>query len=198
MTYTASAAPAAPPPVTRYSYVVAGFLAVVYTFNFLDRQFLTVLQELVRKDLHLDDQQLGMLSGLAFAMFYTVCGIPIAALADRSNRVRIVAAACGLWSLFTAACGFTTNFATLLGARIGVAVGEAGGSPPSYSVLSDYFPKEQRGTALALYSLGVPLGSMFGAMAGGVIGATFGWRVAFWSLVRRRARPDAADPAGRA
>ena len=181
-TVPAPAARPASPAATRYSYVVAGVLAVVYTFNFLDRQFLSVLQELVKRDLHLSDSQLGMLTGLAFAMFYTVCGIPIAALADRSNRVRIVAAACGLWSLFTALCGFAAGFGTLMAGRIGVAVGEAGGSPPSYSILSDYFPKEKRGTALAIYSLGVPLGSMFGAMAGGAIGAAFGWRAAFWTL----------------
>ena len=184
MTDTAptAGAGAAPPAVTRYSYVVAGFLAVVYTFNFLDRQFLTVLQEYVKRDLLLSDTQLGMLTGLAFAMFYTVCGIPIAALADRGNRVRIVAIASGTWSIFTALCGFAGSFPMLLAARIGVAVGEAGGSPPSYSVLSDYFPREKRGTALAIYSLGVPLGYMFGAMAGGFIGAAFGWRVAFWTL----------------
>lgn len=181
-TVSAPAAPGAPQEATRYGYVVAGVLAVVYTFNFLDRQFLSVLQELVKRDLHLSDTQLGWLTGAAFAIFYTVCGIPIAALADRSNRVRIVAVACGLWSLFTALCGFAGGFGALLAGRVGVAVGEAGGSPPSYSVLSDYFPREKRGAALAVYALGVPLGSMFGAMAGGAIGAAFGWRAAFWTL----------------
>ena len=179
-------APAPPRPAaadaTRYGYVVAGVLAVVYTFNFLDRQFLTVLQEPVKHELHLSDTQLGALTGLMFALFYTVCGIPIAALADRWNRVRIVAIASAVWSVFTALCGFAGNFAALAAARIGVGVGEAGGSPPSYSVLSDYFPPRKRGTALAIYSLGVPLGSMFGTMAGGFIAAAFGWRAAFWAL----------------
>ncbi len=169
-------------PVTAYSYVVAGVLAVVYTFNFLDRQFLSVLQEQVKADLHLSDTQLGLLTGLAFALFYTVCGVPIAALADRSNRVRVVSVAAATWSLFTIACGLAGGFPALLAARVGVAVGEAGGSPPSYSILSDYFPREKRAGALALYALGVPLGQMFGAMAGGVIGAAFGWRVAFYAL----------------
>lgn len=177
----ASTSPA-PASVSRYGYVVAATLAVVYTFNFLDRQFLTVLQESVKKDLHLDDAQLGALTGLMFALFYTVCGIPIAALADRSSRVRIVTIASATWSLFTALCGFAGNFAALAAARVCVGVGEAGGSPPSYSILSDYFPKQQRGRALAIYSLGVPLGSMFGTMSGGFIAQAFGWRAAFWTL----------------
>ena len=167
---------------TRYGYLVAGMLAVVYTFNFLDRQFLSVLQEPVKHELHLSDTQLGALTGLMFALFYTFCGIPIAALADRWNRVRIVTLASGAWSLFTALCGFASGFAMLAASRIGVGVGEAGGSPPSYSILSDYFPPQKRGTALAIYSLGVPLGSMFGTMAGGLIAHAFGWRAAFWTL----------------
>jgi MFS family permease len=166
----------------RYGYVVAGVLAVVYTFNFLDRQFLTVLQEDVKRDLHLSDAQLGALTGLMFALFYTSCGIPIAALADRWNRVRIVTLASATWSLFTAACGFAGSFVSLAAARVCVGVGEAGGSPPSYSILSDYFPRERRGRALAIYSLGVPLGSMFGTMCGGFIAQAFGWRAAFWTL----------------
>lgn len=178
----ADAAEAHEPSVTRYGYVVAVTLAVVYTFNFLDRQFLTVLQESVKKDLHLDDAELGALTGLMFALFYTFCGIPIAALADCSSRVRIVTIASATWSLFTAACGFATGFASLAAARICVGVGEAGGSPPSYSILSDYFPRRQRGRALAIYSLGVPLGGMFGTMSGGFIAQTYGWRAAFWTL----------------
>lgn len=168
--------------VGRYSYLVAISLSVVYVFNFLDRQFLTVLQEPVKAELGLSDGQLGMLTGLAFAIFYTVCGIPIAALADRSSRVRIITVASATWSIFTALCGFAGSFYMLMAARIGVAVGEAGGSPPSYSIISDYFPPRKRATALAIYSLGVPLGSMFGTMSGGFIAAQFGWRAAFWTL----------------
>ena len=171
-----------PPRANRYSYVVAGALCVVYTFNFLDRQFLSVLAEPVRQELHLSDTQLGMLTGLMFALFYTVCGIPVAALADRTNRVRVMAVACGLWSLFTAACGLATGFGTLAAARIGVGIGEAGGSAPSYSIIADYFPPEQRGRGLAIYSLGVPLGTMVGAFSGGMIAAHYGWRIAFFSL----------------
>src|SRR4051812_43066912 len=98
---------------TSYRYLVVGFLALIYTFNFLDRQIASILAEPIRKDLNLTDTQLGMLTGLAFAVFYTTCGIPVAWLADRARRVWIIAAACGLWSLFTAACGLAQNFAQL-------------------------------------------------------------------------------------
>jgi MFS family permease len=146
------------------------------------RQFLSVLAEPVKRDLHLSDTQLGLLTGPAFALFYTGFGIPVAALADRTHRVRIIAAACALWSLFTAACGLAGSFAVLAAARIGVGVGEAGGSPPSYSIISDYFPPHRRGVALAVYALGVPFGTLFGAASGGWIAANFGWRTAFVSL----------------
>jgi MFS family permease len=167
---------------SAYAYVVVATLMVAYTFNFLDRQFLSVLAEPVKRDLHLSDTQLGLLTGLMFALFYTGFGIPVAALADRTNRVRIIAVACGLWSLCTAACGFAGSFAVLAAARIGVGVGEAGGSPPSYSIISDYFPPRRRGVALALYALGVPFGTLFGAASGGWIAAQWGWRAAFITL----------------
>ncbi len=167
---------------SRYRYYVLAALLVVYTLNFLDRQFLTVLQEPVKKSLHLSDTQMGMLTGLVFALFYTVIGIPVGILADRINRVRIVSVASGLWSLFTAACGFATNFLSLAIPRMGVGIGEAGGAPPSYSIVSDYFPPRQRGTALAIFSLGVPFGTMFGAISGGYIAHAFGWQAAFKAL----------------
>jgi predicted MFS family arabinose efflux permease len=163
----------------RYRYFVAISLGVVYTFNFLDRQFLSILAEPVKHALLLSDTQLGMLTGLMFALFYTVFGIPVAALADRYNRVRIVAIACGLWSAFTGACGFATGFASLAIARMGVGVGEAGGAAPSYSIISDYFPPQERGVGLAIFSLGVPIGTMLGAASGGWIAAHYGWRTAF-------------------
>ena len=180
---TADVAPPPPAqPSLNYSYFAAAMLAVVYTFNFLDRQFLSVLAQPVKMDLHLNDTEMGALTGLAFALFYTCFGIPVAALSDKNNRVRIIAAACALWSLFSAACGFATNFTTLALARMGVGVGEAGGSPPSYSVVSDYFPPEKRGVGLAIYSLGVPFGTMFGAASGGWIAAHYGWRAAFFAV----------------
>ena len=171
-----------PARVTAYSYVVAVTLSVVYTFNFLDRQFLSILAEPVKRALHLSDTELGMLTGLMFSLFYTLFGIPAAALADRRSRVKIIAIACALWSLCSAACGFATGFLTLAIARMGVGVGEAGGSPPSYSIISDYFPPEKRGVGLAIYSLGVPVGTMLGAASGGWIAAHYGWRAAFLSL----------------
>lgn len=174
--------PSPPAKLGAYPWVVAATLAVVYTFNFLDRQFLSVLAEPVKHDLRLSDTQLGMLTGLVFALFYTGFGIPIAALADRTNRVRIIATAYGIWSLFTAVCGLATGFGALAAARMCMGVGEAGGSPPSYSLISDYLPPERRGLGLAIYSLGVPFGTLFGAMSGGFIAATFGWRAAFLGL----------------
>ena len=166
----------------RYRYGVAISLCVVYTFNFLDRQFLSILAEPVKRALLLTDTQLGMLTGLMFALFYTLFGIPVAALADRYNRVRIVAIACGLWSAFTGACGLATGFGSLAIARMGVGVGEAGGAAPSYSIICDYFRPEERGVGLAIFSLGVPIGTMLGAASGGWIAAHYGWRTAFLVL----------------
>lgn len=162
-----------------YRYIVVLALAFVYMLNFLDRQILSILAEPIKRDLGLSDTQLGLLTGLAFAMFYTAFGIPVAALADRSNRVRIIALACGAWSFFTAISGLATGFFSLALARIGVGIGEAGCSPPSYSVLSDYFPPSQRGRALGLYVLGVPVGSLVGTVAAGWIASQWSWRAAF-------------------
>lgn len=173
---------AAPKTATSYRYLVVWLLAVVYTLNFLDRQIVSILAEPIRKDLNLTDTQLGMLGGIAFALFYTTFGIPIGWLADRAPRVWIISAACALWSLFTALCGTATNFIQLALFRMGVGIGEAGGSPPSYSLISDYFKPEERGTALAIYSLGVPAGSMFGSALGGWIAAEHGWRMAFFVM----------------
>jgi MFS family permease len=170
------------PAKSRYRYFVAGMLCVIYTLNFLDRQVLAILAQPVKLELHLTDTQLGMLTGLFFALFYTTGGIPVAALADRYNRVRIVAAAAAVWSFFAAACGLATGFVSLALARIGVGAGEAGGSAPSYSIISDYFPPHERGMGLAIYSLGVPLGTMAGAASGGWLASHYGWRTAFLVL----------------
>jgi MFS family permease len=169
-------------PGSGYRYLVVTMLILVYTLNFLDRQIVSILAEPIRKDLNLTDTELGALSGIAFAAFYTFFGIPVGWLADRFKRIWIMSAACGLWSLFTMGCGVATNFVQLAVMRMGVGIGEAGGSPPSYSLISDYFPPKERGTGLALYSLGVPLGSMFGAAIGGWIAAHYGWRMAFFAV----------------
>jgi predicted MFS family arabinose efflux permease len=171
-----------PAKVEANRYLVVAMLAGVYTLSFLDRQLLSILAEPVKADLGLSDTQLGLLTGFMFALFYTVFGVPVAWLADRSSRVRIVAAACALWSLFSAGCGLAQNFVQLALARMGVGIGEAGGSPPSYSIIADYFPPEQRGGALALYSLGIPLGTTAGAALGAWIASSYGWRTAFVAI----------------
>lgn len=170
------------PRVSAYSYGVVILLMVVYTFNFLDRQLLSILSEPIRNELNLSYTQMGMLTGLSFALFYTTFGIPLAWLADRTHRVRLIAAALTVWSLFSMACGMATNFVSLALARIGVGIGEAGGSPPSYSLISDYFPPQQRGGALAIYALGVPFGTALGSAAGAQIAALYGWRTAFLAV----------------
>ncbi|MBU6395497.1 MAG: MFS transporter [Sphingomonadales bacterium] len=161
---------------------VVVLLSVVYTFNYMDRQLLAILSEPVRTEMHLSYTQIGMLTGLTFALFYTTCGIPLAWLADHTNRVRLIAIALSVWSLFSAACGLATNFTTLALARIGVGVGEAGGSPPAYSLISDYFPPERRGGALAIYALGIPVGAGLGSALGASIAAQYGWRMAFIAI----------------
>jgi MFS family permease len=156
-----------------------GLLTVVYSFNFIDRQLLSILQESIKLELTLSDSQLGLLTGFAFAVFYVTAGIPIARWADRSNRRNIVALSVGLWSLMTAVSGSVQNYAQLLLARIGVGVGEAGGSPPSHSIISDIFPPEKRASAIAFYSTGVNIGILFGFLLGGWLNEYFGWRIAF-------------------
>ena len=172
----------AEPRASRPAYMALGLLTLVYTLNFLDRQILTILAEPVKRDLHLSDTELGALTGLTFALFYTVFGVPVALLADRWNRTRIVTAACALWSVFTASCGLATGFISLAFARIGTGVGEAGCLPPAISMLSDYFPSERRGRAIAILLLGVPLGSLLGAVVAGAIAARWGWRGAFLTV----------------
>lgn len=165
------------PSARRYAI---GMLLVIYIFNFLDRQIVNILAEPIKIELGLADWQLGMLTGLAFALFYTVLGIPIARYAEKADRVKIISVAVGVWSLFTVLCGFATNFLQLLLARIGVGVGEAGCSPPAHSLITDYTPKEKRASALAIYSMGIPLGSLAGMVLGGLIADAYGWRTAFF------------------
>jgi MFS family permease len=135
-------------------------LTVVYGFNFIDRQILGILAPFIQKDLGLSNTELGLLIGLAFAIFYTLVAIPIAWLADRYNRVNILSIALATWSGFTALTGLANNFIQIGIARMGVGVGEAGGSPPSHSIISDMYPKEERASALGIYSMGIPLGIM--------------------------------------
>ncbi len=165
-----------------YKWFALGLLLLVYIFNFIDRQILAILQEGIKEDLGLSDTQLGLIGGIAFAMFYATLGIPIARLADKTRRTWIIAVSLAVWSAMTALCGAAVNFATLALARIGVAVGEAGCSPPAHSLISDYFKPEQRATALGIYALGIPIGVMIGYLAGGWINEFFGWRNAFLAV----------------
>ncbi len=162
-----------------YRWYALGVLFVVYVFNFIDRSILSILAQSIKEDLALSDSQLGFLGGLAFALFYTFLGIPIARMADRGVRRNILAVCLTIWSAMTAVCGFAQNFVQLLLARVGVAIGEAGGSPPSHSMISDLFPASQRATALGIYALGIPVGTMIGNLAGGWMNDAFDWRAAF-------------------
>jgi predicted MFS family arabinose efflux permease len=155
-------------------------LLIIFSLNFLDRQIVTILAEDIRRDLHLDDWQIGVMSGLAFALFYTVLGIPIARMADRGDRVTILSVSLFVWSGFTALCGLATNFVTLLLARIGVGVGEAGCTPAAHSLIADWVRPERRASALAFYGLGIPIGSLLGMVMGGLIADAWGWRAAFF------------------
>jgi predicted MFS family arabinose efflux permease len=168
------------PYATRKSaYYALGVLTVVYSFNFIDRQLLAILQEAIKEELSLSDSQLGLLTGFAFAAFYVTAGIPIARWADRGNRRNIVALSLFIWSFMTAISGMVQNYIQLLLARIGVGIGEAGGSPPSHAIISDIFPPERRASAIGFYSTGVNVGILFGFLAGGWLNEFFGWRVAF-------------------
>lgn len=162
-----------------YRRVVLGMLLLVYTFNFLDRQILGILAGPIKAELKLTDGQLGMLGGLAFAILYSTLAIPLAMLADRTSRSWVITVSLAVWSGFTALCGLAGNFTQMFLCRLGVGVGEAGGVAPSYALISDYFPVGERARALAIYSLGIPLGSAAGVLFGGYIAQTVEWRTAF-------------------
>ncbi len=156
-------------------------LLVVYIFNFIDRQIVNILAEPIALELGLSDTQIGLMTGIAFALFYTVLGLPIARYADRpkTNRPRLIAVALAAWSAMTALCGLAQNFWQLLLARMGVGVGEAGCTPAAHSLISDLVPKERRSSALAFYALGIPIGTLLGMMIGGLLADAVGWRNAF-------------------
>ena len=166
---------------TQSVRITLWILLVVYVFNFIDRQIVNILAEPIARDLDLSDTQIGLMTGLAFALFYTVLGIPIARFADRgtTSRPKVIALALAVWSAMTALCGLAQNFAQLLLARIGVGVGEAGCTPPAHSLISDMVPPEKRASALAFYSLGIPVGTLLGMMIGGTLADYVGWREAF-------------------
>lgn len=162
-------------------YVVT-VLGLVYAMNIADRYVVSTLMEPIRLDLHLTDSGIAMLTGTALALFYVTIGIPVSALADRANRRNIVAGALVLWSAFTMACGAARNFGQLMLTRVGVGIGEAGGTPPSTSILSDLFPARERAMAVTFYSLGSPIGAWIGADLAGRLADLYGWRAVFYAL----------------
>jgi len=168
--------------VVRNRGLLMTLLVLAYTLNFIDRQIAGILAEPIKHDLGLTDSQLGWLGGTAFALFYTVLAIPIARYADRSDRSIVLTAGLALWSLATAICGLAQNFTQLFLSRMSVGIGEAAGVAPAYSLLTDLYPAERRARAMALFSLGIPLGSALGVVFGGIIAAKIDWRVAFISL----------------
>ena len=176
------AKPGVQPLSPSYVSYALWMLLIIYTLNFLDRQIINILAEPIKRDLSLSDTQIGLMTGLAFALIYTVLGIPIARYADRftSNRVSVIAIALAVWSAFTVACGAAANFTQMLLARIGVGVGEAGCTPPAHSLIADKVAPEKRASALAFYSMGVPIGTFLGFSFGGVIAEQLGWRWAFF------------------
>jgi predicted MFS family arabinose efflux permease len=165
--------------IVRKRALLATLLIVAYTLNFVDRQIAGILAEPIKHDLNLSDLELGWLGGTAFALFYTVLAIPIARYADRKDRSVVLAVGLALWSLATALCGIAQNFMQMFLARMSVGIGEAAGVAPAYSLLSDIYPTERRARAMALFSLGIPLGSALGVVFGGFIAAKIDWRVAF-------------------
>lgn len=171
------------PEVTSlYSYYVLGLLSVVYVFNFIDRQIMAVLIEPIKLEFGVSDTAMGFLSGFAFVFFYTLVGIPIARWADRGSRKTVIALAVAVWSVMTAASGMAKSFTELAIIRVFVGVGEAGGTPPSHSLLSDYFSQDKRATALAIYSWGVYIGAALAFPIGGYLVQNYGWRVAFYAV----------------
>jgi len=165
-------------PGTR-AWIALVMLSLVYVLNFLSRQLPAILAKPIQDSLHLSDGQLGRVGGLYFALFYCCISIPVGWLADKTSRSKILAVACGIWSAATMCCGFTASYLQFVIAYMTVGFGEAGGVPPSYSIISDYFPPGRRGTALGLYNVGPPIGAALGIAFGASIAAAFSWRTAF-------------------
>lgn len=162
-----------------YRYYVLGLLTLTATFSIADRLVLSILLEDIKAEFQFSDTQLGLLTGLAFALFYVLAGFPIARLADRSTRRNIIAASLAFYSAMTALCGAAVGFWSLFLARIGVGIGEGGGGPPAVSILADYFRKHELARAMSIHTLGAVFGTGFGLIAGGMLAYYFGWRMAF-------------------
>jgi predicted MFS family arabinose efflux permease len=154
-------------------------LTAVFTVSWIDRQVLNILAEPIKRDLHLADWQVGVMSGFAFALCYSTIGMPIARFSERSHRPRVIATAAVVWSIFTALCATAQSFVQLVMFRVGVGIGEAGCTPPAHSLIMDYVPQEKRASALSIYAMGVPMGALIGMALGGAIADSHGWRAAF-------------------
>jgi MFS family permease len=163
----------------RSASLVLALLLIAYIFNFLDRQILGILAQPIQADLHLSDTQFGAIGGLAFALLYSALGVPLACLADKTSRSGVIAASLAVWSGFTALCGTAAGFGQLFAYRLGVGIGEAGGVAPSYALIADYFEPGTRARALAIYSLGVPVGLAGGTLIGAFVTHAMSWRAAF-------------------
>jgi predicted MFS family arabinose efflux permease len=175
----APALPGAPAESRARAWYVLAVLVLVYAVNFIDRNILSVLLQPIKEEMQVSDTWMGLLTGPAFAIFYTFAGIPIARVADRGSRVVVMAVGIAFWSLMTAVSGQARSFAQLAAARVGVGVGEASATPAAHSLLSDYFPPRQRTRALAIYNGGASLGVLFGLLLGGWLATSVGWRMAF-------------------
>lgn len=173
--------PAAAPLGRDRRYVLA-VLLIVYTFNLVDRQILAILIEPVKRDLQLSDTHIGFLTGVAFALFYAVLGVPISRIADRGNRRNLLGVSLALWSAMTALSGLTQNVWQLALARMGVGIGEAGCNPAAHSMLADLFGREERSTAMGIYALGIPFGIFLGLLVGGWLNALYGWRITLMAV----------------
>jgi MFS family permease len=172
----------APAVSSARARLVLAVLTFVYVLNFLDRQLLGILAKPIQDSLRITDGQLGLIGGLYFAMFYCFIAIPVGWFADRTNRVSVLALACAVWSAATTCCGLAASYPQLVAARMVVGFGEAGGVPPSYSIITDTFPPGKRGTAFGIYNLGPPIGAALGIAFGASIAAAFDWRMAFVSI----------------
>ncbi len=181
MTATAARAEAQSPSAVLRWYVLM-IMMVSYAINIADRYVVTTVMEQMRLDLHLNDSQIAFLTGIPLALFYVTLGIPISWLADKTNRRNILAAALVCWSAMTAMCGLSQNYWQFLLARIGVGVGEAGGTPPANSIVADYFPAGRRAMAMTVFALGAPIGAWLGADMAGYVAGKLGWHAAFLVL----------------
>jgi predicted MFS family arabinose efflux permease len=193
----------------RSASLVLALLLIAYIFNFLDRQILGILAQPIKADLQLSDTEFGAVGGLAFALLYSALGVPLAFLADKTSRSAVVAGSLAVWSGFTALCGTAAGFGQLFLYRLGVGVGEAGGVAPSYALIADYFPAERRARALAIFSLGIPIGLAAGTLIGAYVAHAVNWRAAFivmglagillapvlWFVVRDRPKRTASAQA---